>query len=149
MVTADRDGPGSKQVTVGDGRRRCARSSGRVGSLSSPVEAARRSRFPPYREFSDVLLLSKGAPYHSCMLWICCRSFFGGWGKLCMNPGPYRGNASPEEAWETLRNEAQAALVDVRSTAEWTYVGIPDLSGAQGRLLRIEWQSFPSMQLNP
>lgn len=66
-----------------------------------------------------------------------------------MNPGPYRGNASPEEAWETLRNEAQATLVDVRSTAEWTYVGIPDLSGAHGRLLRIEWQSFPSMQLNP
>lgn len=65
-----------------------------------------------------------------------------------MNQGAYQGDISPEEAWETLRNEAGAALVDVRSAAEWTYVGVPDLSGAEGRLLRIEWQSFPSMQLN-
>ncbi len=66
-----------------------------------------------------------------------------------MNAGASHGNASPEEAWETLSSEAGAALVDVRSAAEWTYVGIPDLSATPAPLLKVEWQSFPSMQVNP
>jgi rhodanese-related sulfurtransferase len=35
-------------------------------------------------------------------------------------------------------------LVDVRTAAEWNYVGLPDLSGIRAPLLKIEWQSFPS-----
>ena len=41
----------------------------------------------------------------------------------------YAGDLSPKDAWELLSSDAQAVLVDVRTPAEWTYVGIPDLSG--------------------
>jgi rhodanese-related sulfurtransferase len=66
-----------------------------------------------------------------------------------MNGGAYRADVSPQEAWATLSSEAGAALVDVRTTAEWNFVGLPDLSGAGAPLLRVEWQSYPSMQVNP
>lgn len=66
-----------------------------------------------------------------------------------MSGGAYQADATPEEAWKTLASEPGAALVDVRTTAEWTYVGLPDLSPASAPLLRVEWQSFPSSQVNP
>jgi rhodanese-related sulfurtransferase len=61
----------------------------------------------------------------------------------------YLADATPQEAWEILASEPGATLVDVRTTAEWSYVGLPDLSAVKAPLLRVEWQSFPSMQLNP
>jgi rhodanese-related sulfurtransferase len=66
-----------------------------------------------------------------------------------MTGGAYHADTSPEAAWDTLSREPGAALVDVRSTAEWAYVGLPDLSQAGAPLLKVEWQSFPSMQVNP
>lgn len=61
-----------------------------------------------------------------------------------MAGGEYRGDATPQEAWEILSREPGAALVDVRTAAEWNFVGLPDLSALGALLLRIEWQSFPS-----
>jgi rhodanese-related sulfurtransferase len=61
----------------------------------------------------------------------------------------YFGDATPEQAWAVLTKESGAALVDVRTTAEWTFVGGPDLSGIGAAFLREEWQSYPSMQVNP
>lgn len=60
----------------------------------------------------------------------------------------YAGDVLPAEAWRVLENESDAALVDVRSEAEWTFVGIPDLSplGKQAHLLA--WQSYPGMARN-
>lgn len=66
-----------------------------------------------------------------------------------MSGGRYYGEASPEETWETLRAEPGAALVDVRTAAEWAFVGLPELSGTPAQLIRAEWQSYPSMQVNP
>ena len=66
-----------------------------------------------------------------------------------MSGGGYAGDASPEEAWEVLSSEPSAALIDVRTAAEWTFVGVPDLSGIDAPLLRVEWQSYPSMQVDP
>ena len=42
-----------------------------------------------------------------------------------------------------------AVLVDVRTQAEWSYVGVPDLSALSRQPLLIEWQSFPSGAVNP
>lgn len=56
----------------------------------------------------------------------------------------YLADATPEETWEALSKEADAVLVDVRTAAEWNYVGLPDVSKVDAPLLRIEWQSFPS-----
>jgi len=39
-------------------------------------------------------------------------------------------------------------MIDVRTAAEWTFVGLPDLSATGRPLLRVEWQSYPSMQIN-
>jgi rhodanese-related sulfurtransferase len=66
-----------------------------------------------------------------------------------MSGGAYLGDASPEEAWEILSSEAGAALIDVRTAAEWTFVGAPNLSGIDAPLLRVEWQTYPSMQVDP
>jgi len=55
---------------------------------------------------------------------------------------PYAGALTPQEAFELMKAGA-AKLVDVRTRAEWDYVGkIP------GSLL-IEWQAYPSSLLNP
>lgn len=66
-----------------------------------------------------------------------------------MGEAEYRGDATPEQAWTVLSEESGAALVDVRTMAEWTFVGVPDLSGIAAPFLREEWQSYPSMQVNP
>ena len=48
-----------------------------------------------------------------------------------------------------LNSDPKAQLVDVRTAAEWTFVGLPDLAGLGRRLHCVEWQSFPSMAANP
>jgi rhodanese-related sulfurtransferase len=61
----------------------------------------------------------------------------------------YQADVTPEEAWSALKSEPGAALVDVRTAAEWNYVGLPDLAPIGKELLRVEWQSFPSGDVNP
>lgn len=56
----------------------------------------------------------------------------------------YAGDISPREAWEKLAAEQAAQLVDVRTTAEWNFVGIPDLAALHRRTLLCEWQHFPA-----
>jgi rhodanese-related sulfurtransferase len=55
---------------------------------------------------------------------------------------------SPRQAWETLQADAVARLVDVRTDAEWTYVGLPDLSAAGKQPVLVSWQLFPTMQVD-
>jgi rhodanese-related sulfurtransferase len=45
--------------------------------------------------------------------------------------------------------EPGATLIDVRTAAEWNYVGLPDVSALGAHLQRVEWQSFPSGVVNP
>lgn len=44
-----------------------------------------------------------------------------------------------------LSHEPEAVLVDVRSRAEWSFVGAPDLSELGKATTFVEWQSFPGM----
>jgi rhodanese-related sulfurtransferase len=39
-------------------------------------------------------------------------------------------------------------LVDVRTDAEWNFVGVPDLSPADKQTVLIPWQVYPTMQRN-
>jgi rhodanese-related sulfurtransferase len=57
-------------------------------------------------------------------------------------------NVAPTLTWEALRTEANAQLVDVRTDAEWNFVGVPDLSSADKQTVLIPWQVYPSMQRN-
>lgn len=52
------------------------------------------------------------------------------------------------EVWKTLQSQPSAVLVDVRTRAEWTFVGLPDLSSIGKQVLTIEWQTFPEGQIN-
>lgn len=61
----------------------------------------------------------------------------------------YAGDVSVTLAWDHLSRETGAQLVDVRTQAEWNFVGLPDLSSIGRSVHRIEWQMFPSMAQNP
>jgi rhodanese-related sulfurtransferase len=61
----------------------------------------------------------------------------------------YAGDISATEAWDRLRNDPKAQLLDVRTVAEWNFVGLPDLSAIGRRVHCVEWQSFPSGAANP
>ena len=40
----------------------------------------------------------------------------------------YAGDLSSTEAWRFLAEDPEALLIDVRTVAEWVYVGLPDIS---------------------
>ena len=63
--------------------------------------------------------------------------------------GPRVGEVSPTDAWGILVEESAARLIDVRTRAEWGFVGVPDLEGAGQRPHFVEWARFPDMSLNP
>jgi rhodanese-related sulfurtransferase len=61
----------------------------------------------------------------------------------------YAGNVAPKTAWKILTERPEAVLIDVRTRAEWNFVGVPDLAGVGKKPALLEWQMFPSMQPNP
>lgn len=65
------------------------------------------------------------------------------------NPAPYAGDVSVEDAWSLLSEVPNATLVDVRSAAEWTFVGVPDLAAVGKETVFAEWQSYPGMGVRP
>jgi rhodanese-related sulfurtransferase len=60
----------------------------------------------------------------------------------------YAGDLSVAEAWDMLTREPRAQLIDVRTMAEWSFVGLPDIAPLGRQVLCIEWQGFPTMQPN-
>lgn len=60
----------------------------------------------------------------------------------------YAGDVTPQEAWRVLSENSKAQLIDVRTAAEWQFVGLPDLSPLGRRPLLAEWQIYPGMELN-
>ena len=64
-------------------------------------------------------------------------------------PGQFLGNLSAAEVWYKLQNDAEAVLIDIRTRAEWAFVGGPDLSSLGKTALQVEWQIFPNMERNP
>lgn len=60
----------------------------------------------------------------------------------------YAGDVTPQQAWDILASEPASVLVDVRTDAEWAYVGVPDLSALGKQPLFVPWLVFPGMKLN-
>lgn len=52
------------------------------------------------------------------------------------------------ETWRRLSDDPKAVLVDVRTQAEWAFVGLPDLAPLSKRVLTQEWQTFPQGQVD-
>jgi len=61
----------------------------------------------------------------------------------------YAGEVSAAEAWQRLKADPKAQLLDVRTMAEWNFVGVPDLSPLGRQVHCIEWQGFPTGARNP
>jgi len=57
-------------------------------------------------------------------------------------------NVTAKQAYQALLEDPSARLIDVRTDAEWAFVGLPDLSEAGKQAVLIPWQVFPSMKLN-
>ena len=55
---------------------------------------------------------------------------------------PYDGALMPAEAHELMRQHPKAVLIDVRSRAEWDFIG--RIPGA----VEVEWKSYPGMKPN-
>jgi rhodanese-related sulfurtransferase len=54
----------------------------------------------------------------------------------------YAGDIRPSDCFAQLKNGG--IVIDVRTRAEWSYVGFPDLEN----FIPAEWQSFPTMAVN-
>ncbi|MFN8076182.1 MAG: rhodanese-like domain-containing protein [Kineosporiaceae bacterium] len=61
----------------------------------------------------------------------------------------YAGDLTPQQAWDLLAADERAVLVDVRTAAEWTYVGVPELAALGRETALIEWVTFPGGARNP
>jgi rhodanese-related sulfurtransferase len=57
-------------------------------------------------------------------------------------------NVAPAQTWEALLADENAQLVDVRTDAEWNFVGLPELRASGKRTILIPWQVYPTMQVN-
>jgi rhodanese-related sulfurtransferase len=62
----------------------------------------------------------------------------------------YAGDLDPRAAWDLLARDKDAVLVDCRSRAEWSWVGMPDLAELGKRVITVEWQRWSErgMQAN-
>jgi rhodanese-related sulfurtransferase len=63
--------------------------------------------------------------------------------------GRYGGDVAPADAWAALSEDRTAVLIDVRTRAEWSFVGLPSLAALGKNPITLEWQVFPSMAVNP
>ena len=52
----------------------------------------------------------------------------------------YAGDLSPTDAHNLLLEKPNAVLVDCRTMAEWSFVGVPDMPGTR----LVEWTSWPT-----
>jgi rhodanese-related sulfurtransferase len=65
-----------------------------------------------------------------------------------MTADGYAGDKRPNEAWEILERDPDACLIDVRTDAEWRYVGLPKLDTLGKATLCVCWQVFPDNKVN-
>lgn len=54
-----------------------------------------------------------------------------------------------DEVWKRLQSDPAAKLIDVRTEAEWAYVGVPDLARIGKEVLLVQWQTYPDNRVDP
>lgn len=60
----------------------------------------------------------------------------------------YARDVTPQDAYAAVTGPGRGVLVDVRTRAEWTYVGVPDLGRCPDEPLFVEWLDFPGGRVN-
>jgi len=63
--------------------------------------------------------------------------------------GSYAGDVDVKTAWTDLAKSAAAVLIDVRTKAEWAYVGVPVLDSIGKATIFIEWDDFATGAVVP
>lgn len=53
----------------------------------------------------------------------------------------YAGDITPQESWKILSDNPDAVLVDVRTQAEWNWVGVPELSPLGREVVFVQWNT--------
>lgn len=61
----------------------------------------------------------------------------------------YAGDLTVKQTWDMLSENPEARLVDVRTEAEFKWVGTPDLSGLGKEAVQVQWKTYPDMEPNP
>lgn len=61
----------------------------------------------------------------------------------------YAGELTLEAAWAMLAEDDTSVLIDVRTAAEWNFVGVPRLDAVAKQARFIEWIRFPDGAPNP
>ncbi len=56
---------------------------------------------------------------------------------------------SLSDAWGMLIEDPNAVLIDVRTVAEWSFVGVPNLESIGKAVRHVEWTQFPGGVANP
>src|SRR3978361_1497071 len=60
----------------------------------------------------------------------------------------YAGAILAADAYTLLQGDSTSVLIDVRTQAEWTYVGTPDVQALGKTPVFLEWQTYPSMAVD-
>lgn len=53
------------------------------------------------------------------------------------------------DVWDRLKADPASLIVDVRTQAEWAFVGLPDLASIGKQPIFREWQTFPDSRVDP
>jgi rhodanese-related sulfurtransferase len=59
------------------------------------------------------------------------------------------GDIGVTEVWDRLRSGPSSVLIDVRTRAEWAFVGLPDLTTVNKQPVLVELQTFPDNREDP
>ena len=65
-----------------------------------------------------------------------------------MSGQAYAGDVDSRRAWEILKEDPGATLIDVRTNPECRYVGHPDLETLGKSAVFVEWQAYPDLAKN-
>jgi rhodanese-related sulfurtransferase len=68
---------------------------------------------------------------------------------MSVNATDYAGDVSVRATWDDLAATPDATLIDVRTRAEWAYVGVPSLAAIGKAPLFVEWDDFATGELVP
>ncbi len=60
----------------------------------------------------------------------------------------YAGDVSCADCFADLQQDSASLLIDVRTMPEWNFVGVPNLNEIGKQAHMVEWQEYPSMQIN-
>lgn len=57
--------------------------------------------------------------------------------------------AAPLDIWTDLKSSRDSVVVDVRTRAEWSFIGTVDLDEVDREPVLLEWLRYPDMSVNP